>query len=1144
LTLSAIVPASAQALAVNGVPRDIQLTGTGFAADAQVFWQVGGVNTALQVLSRTGSTQIVARIPASLLTAPLAAQVFVRNPAIAGVAAVDSNTRQFVVFVSLTLTSVQPPTAIAGSGDIVVSVFGTGFTSATRIRFASSTSGSFTPPNQVVNLSQGRIDVTVSASALAQPATYGVVAFEGAVFSNELAFQVLQSVTISSISPNSRVAGSGQFQMTIVGTGFAQGAQVLFGEQTVLTPSSFTATQLVVNATAPTSPGSLNVRVRVGDVTSNSVPFTASSPAPVLTSLDPAQRIVNSGDFELRIVGQNLAPNPTVTFDSQAVSATSTTATEVRVQISNAQLQTARSVPVQVTVGNQASNLLTFSVTVGLQLTQISPTFGQAGTAVNITAFGTGFSSNSILVLRRSQIDTALTTVVVSATELRATIPAALMSEPGTAGIFAQNGTSCDGPCPRSGSRTFSIVDNLRLNLLAPDGAPVREAGGEAVEIRLSGSGFAEDAQVLWQMGSRITQLEVLEQSATEMRAQVPAGLLTATGTATIRVRNPATTEVPQRDSNSISFEIIPRLTLTRIQPASVPAGSPATRVSVFGSGFTQATRIRLSNASGTFTPLDQSVNAGQGRIDATVGEELLRQATSYQVAAFEGGVTSNEVEFRVTRGVTISLVNPTSRPAGSGQFQLTINGSGFTQGAVVLFGDTQLTPSSITATQVVATATAPEAPGTVNVRVRFGEVESNSVPFTVTGPAPVLTTLDPSQRTANSGSFELRINGQNLSPNPTVTFDGQSVPVSSSSATEIRVQIGNSLIETPRTVLVQVRVGTQDSNILNFTIVSGAPAIQSLSPSSRAARSGDFELTINGQNLVPNPAVRFGGEPVAILGTPTATSIRVQVPDARIQQPGPVMVAVQVGSLSAETTFAITAPLVPPPAVTVTNATVQPGSNTTTRVTLAGPAPVEITGTLGLTFTPDAVAFDGFVDPALVFVANGTRTLAFTIPAGQTEAQIPEGGRVNVGTVAGTVFVRISSLMALGQSVPPPQEAREIVIPRSGPVLTAGSVRLLNTPGGVTVEVSGYAPSRQITQATFAFTIAGGTDVVGSTSFTVPLQAPFATWYSSQPGRENGSRFLLRIPFTVEEGDANRITGVTVTITSPEGQSSLTGTR
>jgi hypothetical protein len=269
-----------------------------------------------------------------------------------------------------------------------------------------------------------------------------------------------------------------------------------------------------------------------------------------------------------------------------------------------------------------------------------------------------------------------------------------------------------------------------------------------------------------------------------------------------------------------------------------------------------------------------------------------------------------------------------------------------------------------------------------------------------------------------------------------------------------------------------------------------------------------------------------------------------VFIADARIQQPRSVVVTVEVGPASTQATFTVTAPLVAPPAVTVANAKVQPGGNTETRVTLSDPAPVPLTGTLSLTFTPDAVSFDGLTDPALVFVANGTRTLPFTLPVGQTEAQIPEGGRINVGTVAGTVFVRIASLAASGQSLPAPPDSREIVVPRSGPVLTPGSVRLVNSTGGVTVEVSGYAPSRQITQATIAFTIATGTDVVGSTSFTVPIEPAFTTWFSSQAGRQNGSRFLLRIPFTVEEGDANRITGVTVTLTSPEGQTSLTGTR
>jgi hypothetical protein len=171
-----------------------------------------------------------------------------------------------------------------------------------------------------------------------------------------------------------------------------------------------------------------------------------------------------------------------------------------------------------------------------------------------------------------------------------------------------------------------------------------------------------------------------------------------------------------------------------------------------------------------------------------------------------------------------------------------------------------------------------------------------------------------------------------------------------------------------------------------------------------------------------------------------------------------------------------------------------------------------------------------------MVFMSGGLRRLNFTIPAGQTAAQIPGNGAFNVGTIAGTVNLNVVSLNAAGVNIgtlPPP---RTVTIPRAGPSITPGSARLVNSTGGVTVEVQGYAPTREITQASVTFTIVAGVTNAGSSTFTVPLTQPFTTWFASQAGLDNGSRFLLQIPFTVPEGDPNQITGFSITLTSPEG--------
>ncbi len=109
--------------------------------------------------------------------------------------------------------------------------------------------------------------------------------------------------------------------------------------------------------------------------------------------------------------------------------------------------------------------------------------------------------------------------------------------------------------------------------------------------------------------------------------------------------------------------------------------------------------------------------------------------------------------------------------------------------------------------------------------------------------------------------------------------------------------------------------------------------------------------------------------------------------------------------------------------------------------------------------------------------------------------------------------------------------------------MFAAGTAKIVNAIGGINVEVEGHAPSRQMTNASITFSFAAGTD--GSTNaFPVDLANAFTTFYNTQSGRDNGSRFRLEIPFSVTEGDVNRITGFTMVLTNPAGSTTVTGGR
>lgn len=83
----------------------------------------------------------------------------------------------------------------------------------------------------------------------------------------------------------------------------------------------------------------------------------------------------------------------------------------------------------------------------------------------------------------------------------------------------------------------------------------------------------------------------------------------------------------------------------------------------------------------------------------------------------------------------TISSISPTSASKASGNFTLTVNGTGFTSDAVVYLNGAALTTTYVSATQVTAAVVvAALSPGAFTVTVRNGSnAASNEKTFTLT---------------------------------------------------------------------------------------------------------------------------------------------------------------------------------------------------------------------------------------------------------------------------------------------------------------------------------------------------------------------------------------------------------------------------
>jgi hypothetical protein len=114
----------------------------------------------------------------------------------------------------------------------------------------------------------------------------------------------------------------------------------------------------------------------------------------------------------------------------------------------------------------------------------------------------------------------------------------------------------------------------------------------------------------------------------------------------------------------------------------------------------------------------------------------------------------------------------------------------------------------------------------------------------------------------------------------------------------------------------------------------------------------------------------------------------------------------------------------------------------------------------------------------------------------------------------------------------PPSTPVLTARIERTAPVIT--SARLVRNATGFDIEVAGYSTAREITQATFKFSAAGG-QTLQSTDVTVQLESRFTPWFQDTANARYGSQFVMTQPFTIT-GDANSVNPESVTLTNRIG--------
>ena len=629
------------------------------------------------------------------------------------------------------ISAVSPNRGVS-TGGTSVTITGSGFTTATNVKFGSTSATGITvvSDTQITATSPagtgaGTVDITVvtpggtSATSAADQFTY------------------LTVPVVTSLSPTSGPSGGGT-TVTISGSDFSGATAVRFGATHATGVTVNSPTQ--ITATAPAGTGTIDVRVTTaGGTSATSVAdqFTYIG-APAITGISPSAGPSGGGN-SVTITGTNLSGAMAVRFGSaNASSFTVNNATQITAT-APAGMGTVDITVITAggTSATSAADQYTYVATPAIGSLSSSSGPATGGTTVVIT--GSNFIGATAVKFGASA---AIAFTVNSATQITATAPPGT----GTVDVTVTTNVGTSGPNPVG---RFTFIGTPMVSGISPSTGPV--GGGTTVTINGTNLGGAIAVRF---GGANATGFTV--NSATQITATAPAG----SGTVDITVTTTGGTSATGA-ADQFTYVAIP--VISSLSPTSGTANG-GTNVVITGSGFNGTTAVTFGGTAATgftvnsSTQITATAPAGTGTVDVRV--------------TTAGGTSSTSAadQFTYVAAPTVSSLSPTAGPTGGGT-NVVIAGSGFSGTTAVTFGGTAATGFTVhSASQI--TATAPAGTGTVDVRVTTAggtSATSAADQFTYVG-TPTVASLSPGSG-PTAGGTQVTLSGSGFSGATAVTF-------------------------------------------------------------------------------------------------------------------------------------------------------------------------------------------------------------------------------------------------------------------------------------------------------------------------------------------------------------------------------------
>lgn len=283
--------------------------------------------------------------------------------------------------------------------------------------------------------------------------------------------------------------------------------------------------------------------------------------------------------------------------------------------------------------------------------------------------------------------------------------------------------------------------------------------------------------------------------------------------------------------SISVSATVAQSAPLASFQ-ASIVGGQPGQKVYLTGKYSTNGI-ASVNDASGS-QPISINIQFKSPSSLATgvYTDTVEISACSDQACTQQISNSPQQVQVQYTvNGTLVKLISlsPSTAVARGAAFNLTVNGSNFTQGSQVLWNNSLRTTTYVSPGELTAQITAADIAMAGSIPVSVNDAvngASNSLPFTIQSGPLSLSSISPSNVTVGGTGFTLTVLGAGFTAGSTVNWNGASRPTTFVADNELLTQIAAADIAAPGTASVTVHdpsssLGTTSPQTLTISAAS-----------------------------------------------------------------------------------------------------------------------------------------------------------------------------------------------------------------------------------------------------------------------------------------------------------------------------------